>query len=69
MPGPDMRPGGWARSSYSGGSGGNNCVEVRKDGDLFLVRDSKAPHVAPLMFTEAEWFAFLSGVADGEFDL
>lgn len=67
------------KSSYS--SSGGNCVEVAaapghevavenksSDGEVFVVRDSKNPGVAPLVFTRAEWDAFVEGVKDGEFD-
>jgi len=32
------------------------------------VRDSKDPDGPKLVFTRAEWVAFLGGVKDGEFD-
>lgn len=32
------------------------------------VRDSKRPADAPLIFTVAEWLAFVAGVKAGEFD-
>jgi hypothetical protein len=58
----------WRKSSFSGGQGGN-CVEVGPlpDGGR-AVRDSKDPHGPALLFTEAEWAAFLAGVKSGEFD-
>lgn len=46
---------------------GGSCVEVAKDGDQFLIRDSKRPGVAPLAFTKDEWVAFVEGVNAGEF--
>jgi len=55
----------WHRSSRCGT---NTCVEVAKDGDRVLVRDSKRPEVAPIEFSMAEWVAFISGARDGEFD-
>lgn len=58
---------GWIKSSFSNGSGGNNCIEIRRVGDKIMVRDSKNPEVAPLVFTPAEWDAFVSGVEAGEF--
>jgi len=33
------------------------------------VRDSKDPGGPILNYTDAEWFAFLHGVKNGEFDL
>jgi hypothetical protein len=43
-------------------------VEIARDGDLVLVRDSKNPESPPLRFTGPEWTAFLAGARDGEFD-
>jgi Domain of unknown function (DUF397) len=58
----------WRKSSRSGPQGGN-CVEVAElpDGGV-AVRDSKHPEGSPLLFTLAEWRAFVGGVKDGEFD-
>ncbi len=59
----------WHKSSYSNGSGGN-CTEVAElpDGSR-AVRDSKDHGRGPmLIFTAAEWRAFLLGVRAGEFD-
>ncbi|WP_322770464.1 DUF397 domain-containing protein [Frankia sp. Cr1] len=58
----------WRKSSHSTGNGGN-CVEVATlpDGGQ-AVRDSKHPNGAVLLFTPAEWTAFLAGARDGEFD-
>ncbi|WP_068922177.1 DUF397 domain-containing protein [Planobispora rosea] len=58
----------WRKSSYSASLG--NCVEVAAlPGGQIGVRDSKAPEAAALVFTPAEWEAFIAGVKDGEFDL
>ncbi len=46
---------------------GGSCVEVARDGDQYLIRDSKRPEVAPLAFTKDEWVAFVEGVNAGEF--
>ncbi|GGS62552.1 transcriptional regulator [Planobispora rosea] len=57
----------WRKSSRSSLG---NCVEVsRLSGGQIGVRDSKAPEAAALVFTPAEWEAFIAGVKDGEFDL
>lgn len=69
----------WYKSSFS--TSGSNCVEVAAapghevvvqnksaEGEVFVVRDSKNPDAAPLVFTRAEWDAFVEGVKDGEFD-
>jgi len=55
------------KSSYSANNG--NCVEVAilQDGG-HAVRDSKDQTGPILVFTKAEWAAFLSGAKSGEFD-
>jgi hypothetical protein len=57
----------WIKSSYSGPTGGN-CVEVAflAGGDV-AVRNSRDPDGPALIFTMAEWDAFLGGARDGEF--
>ncbi|WP_425280119.1 DUF397 domain-containing protein [Microbispora bryophytorum] len=58
----------WWKSSRSA----NNCacveVAVLSDGHVG-VRDSKNQDGPALVFTPAEWDAFIGGVKDGEFDL
>ena len=57
----------WMKSRRSGPTGGN-CVEVAflTDGDVAL-RNSRHPDGPALVFTRAEWDAFLGGAGDGEF--
>jgi hypothetical protein len=57
----------WIKSSYSGPTGGN-CVEVAflADGDVAM-RNSRHLDGLALVFTRAEWDAFLGGARDGEF--
>jgi len=56
------------KSSRSGQSG--NCVEVATNlPDVVAVRDTKNRRGGTLVFTTAEWAAFIGGVRDGEFDL
>jgi hypothetical protein len=56
----------WVKSTYSGPQG--NCVEVAfLDGGEVAMRNSRYPDGAALVFTRAEWDAFLSGARDGEF--
>ena len=57
------------KSSFCPGSGwGPLCVEVAKDGDNIVVKDSKNPSQEPLSFTKDEWSAFVKGVKNNEFD-
>ena len=59
----------WVKSSYSGPTGGN-CVEVAfLADDNVAMRNSRDPDGPALIFTRAEWNAFLSGARDGEFSL
>lgn len=56
----------WHKSSYSNPSG--NCVEAA---DLpaggVAVRNSRYPDGPALVFTRAEWDAFVLGARDGDF--
>lgn len=56
----------WFKSTRSNGQ--NNCVEVAELSAAVAVRDSKHPAGPALVFTPAEWAAFVAGVKDGEFD-
>jgi hypothetical protein len=57
----------WTKSVRSGGNC-DNCVEVAFVDDAIAVRDSKNPNGGVLVYTRAEWDAFIGGVKDGEFD-
>ena len=59
----------WIKSSYSGPTGGN-CVEIAflSGGDVAM-RNSRHPDGPELVFTRAEWDAFLGGARDGEFGI
>lgn len=51
-------------------SGDNGCVEVATNlSGVVAVRDSKDPVSPTLVFTTAEWSAFVAGVRCGEFRL
>ena len=58
----------WHKSTRSGPDS-ENCVEVAFVGEAIAVRDSKDPDGPALIFTPAEWDAFVGGAKDGEFDL
>jgi hypothetical protein len=59
----------WKKASRSNGNGGNNCVEVAMLDTGVAVRDSKDRTGPALMFTMAEWTAFVDSAKDGEFDI
>ncbi len=59
----------WKKASRSNGNGGNNCVEVAFLDTGVAVRDSKNRSGPALMFTSAEWIAFVDSAKDGEFDI
>ncbi len=58
----------WFKSTRSGPNC-DNCVEVAFVGEAIAVRASKNPAGPALIFTTAEWDAFVGGAKDGEFDL
>ncbi len=58
----------WQRSNRTPGQS-DNCVEVAFVGEAVAVRDSRQPEGPVLLFTQAEWDAFVEGAKDGEFDL
>ncbi|GAA4203325.1 MULTISPECIES: DUF397 domain-containing protein [Microbispora] len=64
----DLSGAAWWKSSRS--SNNCACVEVAVlPGGHVGVRDSKNQDGPALVFTPAEWDAFVGGVKDGEFDL
>lgn len=58
----------WQKSSRSGPYS-DNCVEIAFVDGAIAMRDSKHPEGPVLLFTPAEWDAFVEGAKDGEFDL
>lgn len=61
---------GWHISTFSDG-GPPNCVEAGplNDGtDRVAVRHSRRPEAEVIIYTRAEWEAFLHGVRNAEFD-
>jgi predicted secreted Zn-dependent protease len=55
----------WQRSSKCSGG---HCVEVAREGTLYLVRDSNTPDEGMLVFTAESWHAFTAGIKAGEFE-
>jgi len=62
----DLPPAAWRTSSLCDLNG---CVEVAVLDDRVVVRDAKDRAGPVLVFTAAEWEAFVGGVRGGEFDL
>jgi hypothetical protein len=58
----------WIKSTLSGPDC-DNCVEVAFVDEAIAVRDSKNSTGPALIFTAAEWDAFVGGAKDREFDL
>jgi hypothetical protein len=56
----------WQKSSYSSANG--QCVEVADLPEAVAVRDSKDPDGPKLVFTRADWQAFVSAAAAGPAD-
>ncbi|MEU9052952.1 DUF397 domain-containing protein [Streptomyces sp. NPDC048384] len=55
---------GWRKSSYSGSEAGS-CLEVLDNHPSGVpVRDSKVPHGPALVFSAANWSAFLTAVKE-----
>jgi hypothetical protein len=60
----------WHVSTFSD-NGGGNCVEAGPLGDgsgRVAVRHSRRPGAEAIVYTRAEWEAFVAGVRNGEFD-
>jgi hypothetical protein len=58
----------WRKSRHSNPSG--NCVETAQlPAGAVAVRNSRDPNGPALVFTRAEWDAFLLGARDGDFDI
>ena len=57
----------WQRAE--GGEPDEGAVEIAFVDDLIGMRNSAEPDGPVLVFTQAEWDAFVAGAQDGEFDL
>jgi hypothetical protein len=55
----------WRKSSKCVRS---ECVEVGRERDMILLRDSKSPEMPALRYTTEEFRAFIDGAKAGEFD-
>ncbi|WNZ09256.1 DUF397 domain-containing protein [Streptomyces sp. 11x1] len=55
----------WFKSSYSGGTDGNSCVEVAVTSGTVHVRDSKDVRLPRLALTPTAWADFVSHTAEG----
>lgn len=53
----------WIKSSYSGQSSGNECIEVATAPDTIRIRDSKNPHGPQLRVRPGTWADFLAYAA------
>jgi hypothetical protein len=56
----------WRKAQISTNNG--SCIEVASAAGKIALRDSKDPGGAVLVYTPAEWHAFLDGAKKGEFD-
>ncbi|MEU6813356.1 DUF397 domain-containing protein [Streptomyces sp. NPDC046860] len=54
----------WFKSSYSGGTDGNSCVELAVTPSTVHVRDSKHTEGPRLALAQKTWAAFVAGVRD-----
>jgi hypothetical protein len=56
----------WIKAQASSFNG--QCVEIASTADKVAMRDSKDPNGPVLVYTHAEFRAFLDGARNGEFD-
>lgn len=56
----------WLRAEESEGE--DEAIEIAFVGEYIAMRNSAEPDGTVLVFTEAEWDAFVLGAKDGEFD-
>ncbi|MFI0718657.1 DUF397 domain-containing protein [Streptomyces sp. NPDC021224] len=64
----DLSAATWRKSSHSGGSDPQSCIEVADDfTGVVPVRDSKDPQGPALVFPAGAWTAFVADVKAGRF--
>ena len=56
----------WEKSGRSGAAG--HCVEAAPYAGGVVIRNSNDPAAGGLLFTAAEFVAFIGGARDGDFD-
>jgi hypothetical protein len=67
MPAGELRGAHWWKSGRSSAQG--NCIETAKlPSHEVAIRNSRHPQGPALIFSQAEVWAFLEGVKDGDFD-
>lgn len=64
---PDLTGAVWRSPDVPGPAGGGR-IEVAFVGDMTCPRAGEKPDSPVLVFTQAEWDAFVGGAKDGEFD-
>jgi hypothetical protein len=65
----DLTDARWVKSRRSGPTGGN-CIEIASlPGGQVALRNSHHPDGPALIFSCAEWDAFVGGASDGDFAL
>lgn len=62
-----FKDGDFVKSSWSKNNP-KTCVTVARDAEGVALRDSKDPNSPTLEFNNDEWFAFIKGVHNGEFN-
>ena len=50
-------------------SNSNTCVETRFTDDAVYVRNNLRPDAGTVVFTHDEWWVFVAGVRDGDYDV
>ena len=65
---PDLTNAVWHGSDEPTPAGGGR-IEVAFVEDVICMRNGEDPNSPVLVFTKAEWDAFVEGAKDGEFDL